>query len=367
MKLRYQLCDFSATLPNGKKMDKRSMEKILESPDFQGRMKTHDMMGTISHKMRWDVEESKKKSDKLPQSDLLFLNGEAANCTEKLWIEDDKLICELQVLHTGLGKIVEDTIKMDKIYPDVSMVVRQDVVGDYIILKDFIGVDFTFNPALDTELLGVYSKQTSNSEVNTYTKFMMNTQSDTTSILVTNSKCEVIDDESETEKKEDLESYSLREFIRVRNRKPIQALLLIITDIKTYLRTMKVEDIKANRRLILEYLTTYLFTKITEILTDPSVKTVNLVMVLGLNRFADMASINEFQRVANLLLRERKAMGFLSKRMQTTLTMATNRLVKSILKNLVAGLPEDKQALFIEIPKENNPSKEESKETSNEK
>ena len=357
MKLKYQLCDFDALLPNGKKMDKRSMEKILESTDFQERMRTHDMMGTISHKMRWDVEESKKKSDKLPQSDLLFLNGEAANCTEKLWIEDNKLICELQVLHTGLGKRVEDTIKLDKIYPDVSMVVRQDIVGDTIILKDFIGVDFTFNPALQTELLGAYSKSV-DASVNTYAKFMVNPDSDTTSILVTNSKCEIIEDE---EKTDSLESYSLREFIRVRNRKPIQALLLIITDIKTYLRTMKVEDIKANRRLILEYLTTYLFTKITEILTDPSIKVVNLVMVLGLNRFADMAAINEFQRVANLLLRERKAMGFLSKRMQTLLTQATNKLVKSILKNLVAGLPEDKQALFIEMPEKKTGEKSEEK------
>ena len=350
MKLRYQLCDFDAVLPNGKKMDKRSMEKILESADFQERMKTHDMMGTISHKMRWDTEESKKKSDRLPQSDLLFLNGEAANCTEKLWIEDNKLVCEMQVLHTPLGDRITDLIKKDKIYPDVSMVVRQDIVGDVVILKDFIGVDFTFLPALQTELLEAYSKK-SDPSINTYTKFMCDQKSDDgrDSILVTNSKCEVIDEEikeNETEL-EKTETYSLREFIRVRNRKPIQALLLIITDIKTYLRTMKVEDIKANRKLILEYLTTYLFTKITEILTNPSVKVVNLVMLLGLNRFADIQSINEFQRIANLLLRERKTMGFLSKRMQKLLTESTRELVNSILANLVKGLPEEKQKLFI--------------------
>lgn len=347
MRLKYQLCDFSARLPNGKLMDKRSMEKILESPNFQERMRTHDMMGTISHKIRWDAEESKKKSDRLPQSDLLFLKDEAANCVEKLWIEGDKLICELQLLHSGLGDRVESLITKDKIYPDVSMVVRQDIIGDTIVLKDFIGVDFTFNPALQTELLETYSKKV-DTGLNTYTKFMVGsgTESDK-SYIETNSKCEVIGDVPVNEEPQNLESYSLREFIRVRNRKPIQALLLIVTDIKTYLRTMKVDDIKANRRLILEYLTSYLFTKITEILTDPSVKVVNLVMVLGLNRFCDMAAINEFQRVANLLLRERKAMGFLSKKMQVLLTQATNKLVKSILKYLVAGLPDDKQKLFI--------------------
>lgn len=343
MKLRYQLHDFSKPGSNGKFFDKESMIKVMESTSFKERLNSHDLMGTVSHKFRWDEESKSKNRDyiPLPSSDLLILNGLAANCTTNLEFIGDKLICEMEVLSTPLGKQIEDLYRINKIEPDVSMVVRQDVRGDTIKIYDFLGVDFTFDPALKTELLETYSKvrnpmnSLSTNSKGSFKKFMANSNANEFSNLSGESML-LSEEDSE------LESYSIREFIRVRNRTPIQALLLIITDIKNYVRATKPEVLSSVRKLVIEYLTSYLFTKITEVLVSKDTKQVNLVMLFGLNRFCDSRSIMEFQRVAVLVLRERKSLGYISKRSQQLLSEATKGLVRSIFDFICRGVDSDK-------------------------
>jgi len=367
MKLRYQLCDFSIPFNGKKKLDQDSMQAILDSATWKSKLISHNTMGTISHKSRWEVEKGKVDNFGLPQSDIMVLDGTAANCVDNLWIEGTKLYCDLQVLNTPLGKRIEDLINLDKINPDVSMVIRYDEYPDRIKITDFIGVDFTFDPALQTELLATFSKSSTEQEhepknLGTYTKFMMSrSESKGISILCTNSTCEVIDDSKSETTQSELETYSLREFIRVRNRKPIQALQMIITDIKSYIGATKVEDLIKQRKLILEYLTNYLFTKISEILVDKDTKVVNLTMILGLNRFCDMKAIVEFQRICNMILRERKTMGYISKRYQQMLSKATNTLVMSILDKITKGMDESKRSIFMGPSKDESGVKDESK------
>lgn len=376
MKLKYKVCDFSKPNPAGKLFRKEDMERILASKDFQTRMASHDLIGTISHEFRWtneltNIKNAREKTGMpaLPQSDLLMARDLAANCTENLWIEGDELFAEIQVLESqSPGKRIRKLIDEDKVYPDISMVVVETIENDkkYQGIADFLGIDFTFQPALDTQLLATYSKE------NSYLNFMYESEVDRKDVVEVKcySKClgevnEVapIEPEVHEEPKGELECYSIREFIRVRNRKPIQALMMIITDIKNYINATKPELLIQVKDLVMEYLTSYLFKKITEILSDPETKTVNLNLVLGLNRFCDSKAMMEFQRVANLVLRQKRSMGFIDKRSQVLLAKATTDLISSILDFILKAVPEDKKEIFTgkkSKGNESNPSKESS-------
>jgi len=154
MKLKYKVCDFSKPNPAGKLFRKEDMERILASKDFQTRMASHDLIGTISHEFRWtneltNIKNAREKTGMpaLPQSDLLMARDLAANCTENLWIEGDELFAEIQVLESqSPGKRIRKLIDEDKVYPDISMVVVETIENDkkYQGIADFLGIDFTF-------------------------------------------------------------------------------------------------------------------------------------------------------------------------------------------------------------------------------
>lgn len=373
MKLKYQICDFSKKSPSGKFFNKYSMQRILDSNDFKDRLRTHDLMGTISHKFRWDKETENKKNMQerngypaLPHSDLMVENGTAANCCENVYIEGDSLIAELQVLDSmDLGKKIRDMIEIDKITPEVSMVVVEgDGPNNTIDILDFMGVDFTFLPALQSKLLATYSKTLDTySKSNTYKNFMIEADEDQTRSNASEVSCyskflgvvdesvpAVVEDASG-----DMECYSIREFIRVRNRKPMQAIMMILNDVKNYIRSTKPELLEQVKGLVIEYVTSYLFKKITEVLTDKNTKFVNLNLLLGLNRFCSSQAMSEFQRVANYVLRQKISLGYLDKRSQTMLAEATSKLVGSIIDWILRGMPEDKQVIFdpskkVEVP-----------------
>ena len=357
MKLKYQVCDFSKKNPAGKYFNKKSMERILNSADFKERLKSHDLMGTVSHKFRWDKqgEDTKNMLERkqvpiLPQSDLMVEKGIAANCCIDVYLEGDSLIADLQVLESmDLGKKIKSMIEIDKVTPEVSMVVAEgEGPNDTIDILDFYGVDFTFLPALQSKLLSTYSKS------NSYMNFMLDSDSSDIRPNAVSVNCyskflgfvdEVPELENDPELN-DINCYSIREFIRVRDRKPMQALMFILNDIKNYINATKPEMLNKVKGLVMEYLTSYLFSKITQILNDPETKMVNLNLILGLNRFCSSQAMTEFQRVANLILRQKKSLGYIDKRSQELLAQATSKLIMSIFDWILKGVSDEKKEVF---------------------
>jgi len=156
MLISYDICDFTKPDQLGNYVD-RGFEEILTSERMIKSLKNGNMIGAISHSFR-EKYVAMSKSDpqrKLPQSDLLLKNGEAANVCKKLWIEDDKLKAELSVFSVGNGKFIQDLISKDKFIPQVSIATNSVLRNGRYFIKSINGIDFTMDPALDTEVLSV--------------------------------------------------------------------------------------------------------------------------------------------------------------------------------------------------------------------
>ena len=158
MKLKYCVCDFTKPSYDGYYVDKKSVIDLMNTDNFKSKMKNQNTMGAISHKVRYDIENSTDYATKtIPISDFLLESGQAANYTSAMYLDGDKLIAELTVLSNDAGSKMQKMIKEDGLRPEVSMSTecRVDEEHKKYIITDFYGVDFTLDPALSTELIKV--------------------------------------------------------------------------------------------------------------------------------------------------------------------------------------------------------------------
>lgn len=115
--------------------------------------------------------------------------------------------------------------------------------------------------------------------------------------------------------------FSLLERIRLSKLSPRQILKRRLNEVVRYVNGHNVDTIKANREIILKYLSEYIFSVIVKIMYDPKISQINLILTLGLPAILkDLKSVRELQIYLRRTKRELGTKGYMSKLIQDKLS-----------------------------------------------
>lgn len=160
LKCKYKLFSFSHKDTNrGYTIDKEAFLNVLNSDKFQKKLKSKFLFGSLSHAVR-DHFQNKGSDFKSVgnQSDFLMYDYKhLCNVTSDISIVGDDVYAELIYLDNEAGQFAQQLIVGLQSPISVSMSIYSNInysERKYII-TDFVGIDATTAPALDSEFLGI--------------------------------------------------------------------------------------------------------------------------------------------------------------------------------------------------------------------
>lgn len=156
-----KVCDFTTKSKTaGKVIDKESFVKnVLEDSKFKLDLAAGKILGLFTHKGRYDPQ-----SPKIPYADNIANSPYLSNVTKALWVEGDDLLAGIDILKdTEAGKKLTSFFK-SKVKVPVSMSVKARGTIDKYLVESLYGIDFTFEPDLESEVLAVNFSNNSESK-----------------------------------------------------------------------------------------------------------------------------------------------------------------------------------------------------------
>jgi len=114
--------------------------------------------------------------------------------------------------------------------------------------------------------------------------------------------------------------FSLLERIKISKKSPKQVLKARLKEVIRYCKSNDVATIKANKKIIIKYLSEYVYQIIMDCIANPNVSKVNLTMILGLaDILENMKTVQKLQDFLVKAKAELSSSGALSKATQTEL------------------------------------------------
>jgi hypothetical protein len=143
--------------------------------------------------------------------------------------------------------------------------------------------------------------------------------------------------------------FSLLERIKLSNMRPKQILKRRINEVIRYAKSNDAAKIKANKGIIIRYLSEYVYQIIMSLLNDPNVSKINLIMILGLSSILEnMSTIEELQTVLRKAKMELDSHGSITKTIQTKLSAAYAKFWTEFLFTLEEKyFSEDKKGTLV--------------------
>jgi len=156
---KYLLFSFNTKDSNrGYTIDRDSFIDVINSDKFKKALKSRTMFGSLSHSVRdrFQTKGSDFKSVGNHSDFLLYDHQHTCNVMKDLWIEGDNVFCELLFLDNEAGKFAQMLLKSIGTPLNVSMSIMSDIDHSRkkYIITEFLAVDTTTAPALNSEYLG---------------------------------------------------------------------------------------------------------------------------------------------------------------------------------------------------------------------
>jgi hypothetical protein len=143
--------------------------------------------------------------------------------------------------------------------------------------------------------------------------------------------------------------FSLIERIKLAKMTPRQVLRRRLNEVVRYVKANDVSKVKSNKRIIIRYISEYVYQTIMNILNDPSVSKINLILILGLSSILGSVSTTESLQ---LILRKAKAelesSGSITKTTQNKLSKTYAKFWTEFLFAIEEKyFPEDKKGVLV--------------------
>lgn len=157
LKCKYKLFSFNHKDTNrGYTIDKESFLKVLNSTQFQKKLKNKFLFGSLSHSVRdrFQNKGSDYRSVGNQQDFLLYDLDHTCSVLNDIQIVGDDVFAEIIFLDNRPGSFIQSLIGLGSLM-NVSMSIYSNI--DYserkYIVTDFVGIDSTTAPALDSEFV----------------------------------------------------------------------------------------------------------------------------------------------------------------------------------------------------------------------
>lgn len=161
-----KVCDFHTPSKSaGKIIDGLFMKtNVLGNKKWRDKLSRGQILGLFTHKGRQPQEQM----NAIPYEDNIAISPYLCNVAKDVWTENDALYAGLDVFEDlKYGKILKDMLSRGMNVP-VSMAVRATSDFQRFYVKDLLGVDFTFKPDLEAEVIQVNFSESGEEEEGIY-------------------------------------------------------------------------------------------------------------------------------------------------------------------------------------------------------
>ena len=156
-----KVCDFSTPSKSAHKIIDGAFfqNNVLDSAKWQDKLKRGQVLGLFTHKGRQPREQIRE----IPYEDNIALSPYLCNVAKEVWRDGDSLFAGLDLFdNREYGALLKDMLKRGMNVP-VSMAVRAAADMNRFYVKDLLGVDFTFKPDLEAEIVRINFSETDDS------------------------------------------------------------------------------------------------------------------------------------------------------------------------------------------------------------
>lgn len=158
------------------------------------------------------------------------------------------------------------------------------------------------------------------------------------------------DSESSPEELSELVNFSLVKFIKERQRAPRQVIRERVNHIVRYINSTQISKLAAERKLIVEYLNSYLYSQIFKYMKGvrDGVDT-NILLTLGIRPFVkDVKKATKLQRELKRLSQDFEKQGFMRKDLQKRVKEAYEDMYLEILSTIEESkIKEEKRGILV--------------------
>jgi hypothetical protein len=315
-----------------KAINYNSFLETFNKPVIQQRLKDGLLMGLLTH-----FERDKARSAHIPHHDMVMRDPDLCNILRKVTVKDGVVYGYLDLTDTEAGKRVKALWKQQvKLGVSIS---TELVERDEFFIKDFYGVDITTRPEFDTPIVeGNFSERTGRAD-SCFEGFQLGciTADPTETVLGDFSEVKPEEkseskfkDFSESKKEAPQKDFSVREYLRERQKKPAMVLKARIKDIILYLRMSRAALVRENKTFLRRYISEYINEWILVSINQPN-SDFNLSLGLRLSEYCkDRAPMRDLQ----IALRRAKAQiegnGAISKDVQSKLNLEFQHVLNEI-------------------------------------
>jgi len=361
LQLTYKLFDFNTPdKARGNKVNRESFERYIESPKFKESLNNRILFGDLSHGVRDDFKNLGKSSIGT-HADLILKNGGPANIMTDLRIEGDDVVCDLLVPDNDKGRSIQMLRGLGSNI-QVSMSIYSNISGGQYHTTAMSGVDFTTQPAFDTEVLNTVKLDSINFSASPLSSSIDNYINPDNSVIVNFSSSSLMDTKvtdqlvnfsnspSDTNISEELLNFSLRTYITERRSAPQSVINSRIQQIARYINSNKPELVSAQRQFIIDYLNTYIYSLVMKYMQSlKDKKPTNLLLALGIRKYLATPNIvSNLQRVLRNINTQMAQSHFVNRQNQQLLTSTYNEMFAQILDYIeLKYINEDKHGILV--------------------
>ena len=231
-----------------------SFLETYNKPLIQQRLKDGLLMGLLTH-----YERDKARSSHIPHHDMVMRDPDLCNILRKVTMKDGVVYGYLDLTDTDAGRRVKSLWKQQvKLGVSIS---TELVERDEFFIKDFYGVDITTRPEFDTPIVeGNFSEQNHKTDT-CFDMFQLgNIKADPTETVLGNFS-EVESEKSgfsDFSEKKQTGDFSIREYLRERQKRPAIVLKSRIKDVILYLRMSRAGKVQENKTFLRRYISEYI-------------------------------------------------------------------------------------------------------------
>lgn len=336
-----------------KSINLQSFINTMKKPVMQQRLHDGLLMGLLTHDGR-----SRARSGGIPHQDWVMKDPDLCNILREVTVKDGVVYGYLDLTDTPAAKRLVSLIKQGcKIGVSIS---TELVEGpDEFFIEELFGVDATGRPEFSSAQMIEMNFSEGDSrrlDTNFYPDFQFNVpvgEGETSLTQVRDFSEEVIhpqlrpkktfDTENKTE--EPQKDFSVKEYIRERQRPPAMVLKQRIREIIQYSRLARPKVFTDNKSMLRRYILEYMNEWITKSLSDPK-NDMNIALGLRLTEYcSDRMPMRDLQRYLKRARQQMEQNGAMTRDVQANLNLAFSKLMDEIYKYINSKVGDKRKLL----------------------
>jgi hypothetical protein len=305
------------------------MKNVINNLDVQEKMRVGQLPGLFTHSSR----DSKVMDRSIPYVDNIIRDTDFCNFTAALDVDGSDVYAGINIINYGKGLLLKEMIRArpDKEkYPiSVSMATKSRVTPTAYHVEEFLGIDFTQRPDLDSAVISTNFSQAGER----ITRIIAPLE-----IISINDNPKTAANFSSTLEDTTFSVTTLDQTIKEMKFQPYRILMNRMYDVVQWCNNKPQEDISKNIAILKNYIESYIYSWILSMMNNPSTD-FNLILGLRLSKYVkDHRVLSDLQRTLKIVKMQLSSKGIIQpqyqKKLNDTFQMTMTRLYEYINDNL---------------------------------